>query len=192
MAMNGRRGRRKKARPHPREVRGGLAAVSEAAWTVVVVVVSSPRPRRPSLLASSRPTTPLAGLAEAGRPTNRPPTTPPLSLCRLVAFPSHQCSRIEKPLRPMGGGEGKGKLTAPPGGGEGGGEGIRTHLPSWRASWVSQSWDFQLCRDNTDAVRDGNAIGQSRSKLLQNRKTAVLRNMERYAGDLQGAVTRLR
>jgi hypothetical protein len=44
-------------------------------------------------------------------------------------------------------------------------EGIQTHLPSWRARWVYPSWDSQLCRDNTDAVREGNAIGgQFRSR----------------------------
>ena len=83
-----------------------------------------------------------------------PPTSPPPPLCRLVAFPSHQCSLIKD----MSDQEVEGKLAVFSPGGGGRGEGILTYLPPWRARWVSPSRESQLCRDNTDAVRDGNAI----------------------------------
>ena len=178
MAMSRECGRRRwrRVRPQPNKLWGGLAAVSEGRhdggrWCRVLSKAAEAGPSSKQA-HHHRPPSPLWQRL-VGPPTNQPPTHhTPLSADLL---PFHRCSPIEKPLRPsetQGAGRWKRnwQFLQDSGGRRGWGEGIRTNLPSWRPRWVSPSWESHLCRDNTDAVRDGNAIGQFRSKLLPNRR----------------------
>ena len=124
--------------------------------------------RRGREQASAGP--PTHRLAEAGRPTITTTNTtthhkPPLPTCCL-SIPSMlwEWKALEAIEDLKSHQELKSKLGVPPTtAGIGGrrGEGILTHLPSCQPRWLSHSWESQLCWDNTDAVRDGNAIGQS-------------------------------